>query len=92
MFFERLLCAHTLISLFSPRQPWEGVFLPFSPAELLLRRPEHVLRAPAPSPGAGLSDLTQSDFTSRLLSSRPRLAWWPAAPTVGGPQGPHGWL
>lgn len=67
MFFEHLLCAHTLISLFSPRQPWEGVFLPFSPAELLRRR-EHVLRAPAPGPGAGLSDSTQSDFTSRLLS------------------------
>lgn len=91
MFFERLLCAHTLISLFSPRQPWEGVFLPFSLAELL-RRPERVLRAPAPGPRAGLSDSTQSDFPSRLLSSRPRLAWWPAAPTVGGAQGPQGWL
>lgn len=59
MFFEHLLGEGTFISFFSPRQPRGGVLLPFSTEEPLRSR-EHVLRVPATSGGAGISNSTQS--------------------------------
>lgn len=88
MFFEHLLCGGTFISFFSPRQPRGGVLLPFSTDEPLRSR-ELVLRVPTPSGGAGISNSTQSDFTSKLLSSWPWLAWWPVAPQSEGPKVPR---